>query len=39
VIILFGSAPRGLVTRLLPWLAAFTLPALIVVTQRRLTMS
>jgi hypothetical protein len=39
VIILLGTPLRSLVTRLLPWLAAFTLPALIVVTQRRLTIS
>jgi hypothetical protein len=39
VIIMLGTPLRGLVTRLLPWLAAFTLPALIVVTQRRLTIS
>ena len=39
VIILLGTPLRSLMTRLLPWLTAFTLPALIVVTQRRLTIS
>jgi hypothetical protein len=39
VIILLGTPLRGLGARLLPWLAALTLPALIVVTQRRLTIS
>ena len=37
VIILLGTARRSLGTRLLPSLAALTVPALIVVTQRRLT--
>ena len=35
-IILLGMPRRSLGARLLPWLAAFTVPALIVVTQRRL---
>jgi len=39
VIILLGTPRRGLGARLLPSLAALTLPALVVVTQRRLTMS
>ena len=39
VIILLGTPRRSLPARALPWLAAFTLPALIVVTQRRLTLS
>jgi hypothetical protein len=39
VIILLGTPRRSLGARLLPSLAAFTLPALIVVTQRRLTLS
>jgi hypothetical protein len=39
VIILLGTPRRSLGARLLPSLAALTLPALIVVTQRRLTMS
>ena len=39
VIILLGTPRRSLGARLLPWLAAFTLSALIVVTQRRLTIS
>jgi hypothetical protein len=39
VIILLGTPLRSLATRLLPWLAALTLPALVVVTQRRLTIS
>jgi hypothetical protein len=39
VIILLGTPRRSLPGRALPWLAAFTLPALIVVTQRRLTLS
>jgi hypothetical protein len=39
VIILLGTPLRSLVTRLLPWLAVLTLPALVVVTQRRLTIS
>jgi hypothetical protein len=39
VIILLGMPRRSLGARLLPTLAAFTLPALIVVTQRRLTIS
>jgi hypothetical protein len=39
VIIGLGTPLRSLVTRLLPWLAALTLPALIAVTQRRLTIS
>jgi hypothetical protein len=37
VIILLGTPRRSLGARLLPSLAAFTLPALVVVTQRRLT--
>ena len=37
VIILLGTPRRSLGARLLPWLAALTLPALILVTQRRLT--
>lgn len=36
VIILLGTPLRGFGTRLLPYLAAFALPALIVVTERRL---
>jgi hypothetical protein len=36
VIILLGTPLRGAGTRLLPYLAAFALPALIVVTERRL---
>jgi hypothetical protein len=36
VIILLGTPLRSLGTRLIPFLAAFTLPALILVTQRRL---
>ena len=39
VIILLGMPRRSLGARLLPTLAALTLPALIVVTQRRLTIS
>jgi hypothetical protein len=39
VIILLGTPRRSLGARLLPTLAALTLPALIVVTQRRLTIS
>jgi hypothetical protein len=39
VIILLGTPRRGLGTRLLPWLTGLTLPALIAVTQRRLTIS
>ena len=39
VIILLGTPRRSLTARLLPSLAALTLPALIVVTQRRLTLS
>ena len=39
VIILLGTPLRGLGARLLPWLAGLTLSALIVVTQRRLTIS
>jgi hypothetical protein len=39
VIILLGAPRRSLGARLLPLLAALTLPALIVVTQKRLTMS
>jgi hypothetical protein len=39
VIILLGRPRRLPATWLLPWLAALTLPAVIVVTQRRLTMS
>ncbi len=39
VIILLGAPRRSLGARVLPSLAAFTLPALIVVTQRRLTIS
>ncbi len=39
VIILLSTPRRNLGAWLLPWLAAFTLPALIVVTQRRLTIS
>jgi hypothetical protein len=39
VIILLGTPRRSLGGRLLPTLAALTLPALIVVTQRRLTIS
>jgi hypothetical protein len=39
VIILLGTPRRSLGARLLPSLAALTLPALIVVTQRRLTIS
>jgi hypothetical protein len=37
VIILLGTPRRGLPARALPWLAACTLPALIVVTQIRVT--
>jgi hypothetical protein len=37
VIILLGTPRRSLPARTLPWLAAFTLPALIVITQHRLT--
>jgi hypothetical protein len=37
VIILLGTPRRSLGARLLPWLAALTLPALILVTQKRLT--
>ena len=37
VIILLGTPRRSLEARLLPWLGALTLPALILVTQRRLT--
>ena len=37
VIILLGTPRRSLGARLLPSLAALTVPALIVVTQRRLT--
>jgi hypothetical protein len=39
VIILLGTPRRSMPARALPWLAALTLPALIVVTQRRLTIS
>ena len=39
VIILLGLPRRSFGARLLPWLAALTVPALIVVTQRRLTIS
>jgi hypothetical protein len=39
VIILLGTPLRSLGARLLPWLAGLTLPALIAVTQRRLTIS
>ena len=39
VVILLGTPRRSLGSWLLPWLAALTLPALIVVTQRRLTLS
>jgi hypothetical protein len=37
VIILLGTPRRSLGARLLPWLAALTLPALILVTQKRLS--
>jgi hypothetical protein len=37
VIILLGTPRRSLGARLVPWLAALTLPALILVTQKRLT--
>ena len=37
VIILLGTPRRSLGARLLPWLAALTLPALILLTQKRLT--
>jgi len=37
VIILLGTPRRSLGARLLPWLAALTLPALILVTEKRLT--
>jgi hypothetical protein len=39
VIILLGTPRRSVGSWLLPWLAGLTLPALIVVTQRRLTLS
>jgi hypothetical protein len=39
VIILLGTPLRSLAARLLPWLAVLTVPALVVVTQRRLTIS
>jgi hypothetical protein len=39
VVILLGTPRRSLAARLLPWMSALMLPALIVVTQRRLTLS
>jgi hypothetical protein len=39
VVILLGTPRRSLPAKALPWLAAFTLPALIVVTQNRLALS
>ena len=39
VIILLGTPRRSLGARLLPSMAALTVPALIVITQRRLTSS
>ncbi|HLI41303.1 MAG TPA: hypothetical protein VKV35_06630 [Streptosporangiaceae bacterium] len=39
VIILLGAPLRGLAAAVLPWLAGLLLPAIIVVTQRRLTLS
>jgi hypothetical protein len=39
VVILLGTPRRSLAARLLPWISALMLPALIVVTQRRLTLS
>jgi hypothetical protein len=39
VVILLGTPRRSLPARVLPWLAALILPALIVVTQNRLALS
>ncbi len=39
VVILLGTPRRGLAAAVLPWLTGLLLPALIVVTQRRLTLS